>query len=153
MTGRDSLDRLPSGNLVADFAVKHQYDKDEHRIGRGVAVAVASGEGPAVGIRDEDVGGGIRLTATDQINDVEHVDDDRICFFQTPDVGYFWSIAECNGLMTEVTQCCEGVGFEMGQAIASTSDKVPRKSKNNEVGEKMFVMLGNIKEEMFGKKR
>ena len=54
--------------------------------------------------------------------------------------------------MTEVTQCCDGVGFEMGQAIASTSDKVPRKSKNNEVGEKMFLMLGNIKEEMFGKK-
>ena len=54
--------------------------------------------------------------------------------------------------MTEVTQCCDGVGFEMGQAIASTSDKVPRKSKNNEVGEKMFVMLGNFKKEMFGKK-
>ena len=35
-------------------------------------------------------------------DDVEFVDDDRIKFAKSIEVGYFWAIAECAGLMTEV---------------------------------------------------
>ena len=46
----------------------------KHGVGGGVAVAVAAREGPAVGLRDEDVGAAVRLAAADEIDDVEHVE-------------------------------------------------------------------------------
>ena len=63
-----------SSRGCAEHGLRGEDDEDEHRVGGGVAVAVAAREGPAVGLRDQDVGGAVGLAARDQEDDVEHVE-------------------------------------------------------------------------------
>ena len=48
--------------------------------------------------------------------ELEYVDDNK-----KMDIIYFWTTADCAGIVTEVTQCAETVDFDMNKDVALTS--------------------------------
>ena len=63
------LNHIPGGSRP-----QQEHPEDEDGIGSGIAVAVASGKRPPVGLGDEDLCAPVRLAAADQVDDVEHIE-------------------------------------------------------------------------------